>query len=792
MGMKKKIGTWLMAVAMCSIAVAGPDWNDSAGDHLWTNGANWTGGNAPGTGGADNNPAIHGQANGPIIDTAVSYQWVVYHGVFGTQPGAVIITTTNASLTCFTYILGSQNDTYNDAVISMDGGVLHADTFKLGDSQSGRVDISGGIISVYNSGNQLLVGASGDWSRGKLNITGTGDVRADTLVMNTSPYQQDSRILINDSGVLKVRGDQTGAGTDLMTYIDNGWIYTTDAGKLIGATYDTNWNETVVSSANPPVVLEIGPAAGANALELSWTSLSNANYTVEEKSDLVVGSWATNTMVSGTGGEVSVLVSTDPLASFFRVLETMLVFNFGFELGTMETWTTNGAAWANQPVTTNLPVANFEGSFHANSLYGTGGEPATGTMKSRSFPLETNQFVSVQVAGWSSDVPGDGSTDYNYVTLKRASDDLELDRIYMPNILLAYADHGNVMLAKSLHHGGVITDEADVYVEVVDDCSNASYAWLAMDDLILLPLDNDNFGFETRDFTGWTVGGRDPVYGLAWQVNGGGPSAGYAGSYYLNSKRDWEESTGTVSSATFTVDTNQFVSVRVGGWSGGLGDGYTDYNYVTLKRASDDLELDRVYAPGKDSMVVRSLFHEQGVATDVYVEVVDDATGGGYAWLAVDDVLVRPLNPGNFDFEYGNLLDWTIGGGTWQVTDAGPSSGFEGQYYANSLLAGEGGTGTVTSLSFTLQEDETVSFQVAGWSAYAGVGDGYTDFNYVTLNRASNGEELDRVYTPGSDSMALRELDPGGATNVPLYVEVVDDATTNAYAWISVDDFQLH
>ncbi|RKX40131.1 MAG: hypothetical protein DRP64_13150, partial [Verrucomicrobia bacterium] len=84
-----------------------------------------------------------------------------------------------------------------------------------------------------------------------------------------------------------------------------------------------------------------------------------------------------------------------------------------------------------------------------------------------------------------------------------------------------------------------------------------------------------------------------------------------------------------------------------------------------------------------------------------------------------------------------------------------------------------------------------VSVQVAGWSAYAGVGDGYTDFNYVTLNRASNGEELDRVCTPGSDSMAPRELDPGGATNVPLYVEVVDDATTNAYAWISVDDFRL-
>ena len=265
MNMKRKVTTILAVAAMCGVAVAGPDWTNGSGDGLWTTGANWTGGLVPATGGADNNPAIHGQAVGPTINSDVGVMWNVWHGVFGTQPGALVMTT-GGKLLSNDYVLGAQNDSYNDAVITMDGGWLQANTFKIGDSQSGRVDISGGVMTAYNAGNQLLVGASGDWSRGKINITGNGDVRADTLVMNTSPYQQDSRILINDSGVLKIRGDQTGAGTDLMSYIGSGWIHTTDSGKWIDATYDDTWNETVVTAIPEPATLGMVVLLGGGML----------------------------------------------------------------------------------------------------------------------------------------------------------------------------------------------------------------------------------------------------------------------------------------------------------------------------------------------------------------------------------------------------------------------------------------------------------------------------------------------------------------------------------------------
>ncbi len=253
MKIMKNLTIILTIVAICSSAVAGPDWNNSGADSLWTTGENWVDGEVPGTGSADNNPAIHGQAVGPTINADLGTLYNIWHGYWATQPGALIMTT-GGKLACNEYILGAKNDTYNDAVITMDGGELQANTFKIGDSQSGRVDISGGIMHAYNNGNQLRVGANGDWSRGKINITGTGEVRADTLIMNTSGSQQDSRIFIDNSGVLKIRGDQTGSATDLMTYIDNGWIHTTEQ-KTIVATYDNTWNETVVTAIPEPAII---------------------------------------------------------------------------------------------------------------------------------------------------------------------------------------------------------------------------------------------------------------------------------------------------------------------------------------------------------------------------------------------------------------------------------------------------------------------------------------------------------------------------------------------------------
>ena len=49
MKMKKNLTTILAAVAICSIAVAAPDWNNAApGDSLWGTAGNWNTGVLPG------------------------------------------------------------------------------------------------------------------------------------------------------------------------------------------------------------------------------------------------------------------------------------------------------------------------------------------------------------------------------------------------------------------------------------------------------------------------------------------------------------------------------------------------------------------------------------------------------------------------------------------------------------------------------------------------------------------------------------------------------------------------
>lgn len=241
----KKLMVLLMVLAMSGFAVAGPDWNNATGDGLWSTAGNWSGGILPGTGGASNWPAIHGVSESPLINANVAYQWVVQHGIYGTQSDALVVTT-GGELTCHEYWLGGQNDTYNDAVVSVDGGWLQADIFKIGDSQSGTLNVSGGVVTAKNAGNQFLIGASGAWSRGKVNLTG-GTIFADVFQMNGSAYQSDSRFFI-DGGMFKLNGQQETLVND---YITNGWMLTS-AGKVLDVSYDATWNETVVQAVAVP------------------------------------------------------------------------------------------------------------------------------------------------------------------------------------------------------------------------------------------------------------------------------------------------------------------------------------------------------------------------------------------------------------------------------------------------------------------------------------------------------------------------------------------------------------
>jgi len=92
---------------------------------------------------------------------------------------------------------------------------------------------------------------------------------------------------------------------------------------------------------------------------------------------------------------------------------------------------------------------------------------------------------------------------------------------------------------------------------------------------------------------------------------------------------------------------------------------------VTLKRASDDLELDRVWTPNQTAeMTITTLDAPSYIGQDVYIEVVDDGSNTGFSWIAVDafemydPAKASEPNPENKGLSSSSsTLTWTGGAG---------------------------------------------------------------------------------------------------------------------------------
>jgi len=252
--------------------------------------------------------------------------------------------------------------------------------------------------------------------------------------------------------------------------------------------------------------------------------------------------------------------------------------------------------------------------------------------------LAADERLSFLMAGWSAE--GGSGTDFCYVTLNSAFDDAELDRVWAPGV-------AGAMVERFLHHNTNVA--VDVYVKVSDEVASA-WAWLSVDDfrpVEYVPFVPDtsfgshtNGGFELGDWTGWIVSGA--AFGAAPFDNEQGVAiGGWTGSYYTLSRVGGEPATVTLTSETFSLGTNDTVSFLIGGYSG-TSEGAEDWNYVALKRASDDSEIDRVWAPfTTGTMVSNSFASVTNIAENVYIEVVDDASGTGWAWLSVDDFQIH-------------------------------------------------------------------------------------------------------------------------------------------------------
>lgn len=571
-----------------------------------------------------------------------------------------------------------------------------------------------------------------------------------------------------------------------------------------GGSGDTMTHIDAVSIVEKPLLLDIDKVAGSDEIDLSWDSEVANRYRLMGRSDLVLGAWSTNaTVYYGDGSTITVRIAADQGMYFHRLLAETLVSNLDFELGTLDGWSPTGNAWNGQPyaATTNWPVFLHQGDYYVNTFWSTEGEGATGVMTSAAFPLDADEEINFLIGGWNTDTILPPNS-FSYVSLNRLSDDAELDRVYAPNSTGALA-------RRTLSHSGASNEL--VYVKIVDDRAG-SFGWLAADDFRAVPSNpaiTENLNFEVGTLGAWTAIGSAFASQPVSILSTNWPITAANGNYYINTyynaaifgeSAGGESATGTCTSATFTLGADESLKFLLGGWSqAAFGEG-TDWNYIALHRASDDAELDRVYAPGTGFGIMSARLLEHGEAGDVgvYVKIVDDGAGA-YGWLAVDafEPYVSDTSFGSYSnggFELGDWSGWTVSGtafgaGPIDVDPVYNRYGFFGRYWADSLQGGEAATGTLTSETFTFGTNDTVSFQMMGWSGYGDPAG--TDYNYVALKRAADDSEIERIYAPGTGYMVPKAFT--STTNIAedVYIEVVDNATTNGYAWLGVDDFKI-
>ncbi len=175
-----------------------------------------------------------------------------------------------------------------------------------------------------------------------------------------------------------------------------------------------------------------------------------------------------------------------------------------------------------------------------------------------------------------------------------------------------------------------------------------------------------NGDFETGDLSFWTK------TGLAWNQS---PTdihsyvSGWEGTWFAETLEAGETRTGTLKSNTLRLTGP--ISFRIAGWNSWPGvDPEFDHNHVALRLSSNDDVLDTVWAPNQNAMMGGTLNAPSYLGEEVYIEVVDDGAGGGFAWIAVDaffmDNPTKAFNPVLADDSLGNslsVLEWMIGDG---------------------------------------------------------------------------------------------------------------------------------
>ncbi|RCW51954.1 GH32 C-terminal domain-containing protein [Paenibacillus prosopidis] len=357
------------------------------------------------------------------------------------------------------------------------------------------------------------------------------------------------------------------------------------------------------------------------------------------------------------------MVILSMLSSFFMINTPTIVkaattiTNPSFESGNLNGWTTvSGTAFSAADVTTDTDYWNLQ-KFNQHNFWhiwgGKGDNSKVGVMKSETFTVGGNGLMDFLIGG---------NNDINnlYVALVRNSDGVELLKSTGSNT----DAYSTVNWDASAYIGTVC------YIKIVDSSTSGH---INIDDVNVPPaasLNNHvepaiyNHDFEYTDLVPWEIKGWINVSGDAFAPSSLTHETNYSqggkflknGSYHLwGAKADGDGDVGVLKSETFTLSGNGGVDFLIGG-------GKDSSNlYVALVRASDGTELFK--ETGRNSEMYQRVFWDAAayIGQDLYIKIVDNATGG-WGHINADDFHVL-----NSQYAGGLLGHWKLDENTGKV-----------------------------------------------------------------------------------------------------------------------------
>jgi len=288
-------------------------------------------------------------------------------------------------------------------------------------------------------------------------------------------------------------------------------------------------------------------------------------------------------------------------------------------------------------------------------------------------------------------------------------------------------------------------------------------------------MDGDTFAdFEAPNYGNWTVTGTafgvGPAQGtLPNQM----PVSGYVGHGLVNSYNGGDASTGTLTSAQFTI-TRSSIGFLIGG---GNHPGLTCVNLLVNGSVVES-------ATGNNSETLSWVTWNvsQWVGQTAQIQIVDNYTGG-WGHILVDQIMFFDLYA---DFEAGNYGNWTVQGtafgsgpATGTLPNQNPVSGYLGNGFVDSYNGGDASTGTLTSPPFRITRN-CINFLIGG-----GNNPGVTCVNLIM-----NGSVVDTATGNNDEILRWAGWDVSQWKGQTAQIQIVDNAT-GSWGHILVDQIMF-